>query len=423
MNFVLLVDEYETFAAPQQRLINTLVKFTKPNIKFRISMRPEGFNTRHTVSDSDVIEEGREFKIINFDNVVLKNSDYEKFVIEVCKKRLESVKSFRDSEKTNIVSFLGLRENLEQEALELTEKHPGRHFQYKKYQVTKDQQHLLSSPANPLLEMLNLLWLTRGMKAEDISKAMKDYLSGIDNKGSAKYKMDYVDKYKLSLMFLVASVYRKNKMYYSFRTFSFLSFGMVGHFLELCNEAFKYAAFEDRASLINDGKVSNEAQSKAAYEVSSYQLRKAATIPYYGNLIYQFVNNLGRVFQHYHLDQEIKYPETNQFSVDYLLIKDEKFKEAFRHSIRWSVIQRKKSKQRSAPSKNKADIYTINRIFSPVFGITYRTRGGYSHEISPDDIVRFMTESIEPSKEVSIKEKRSHSKSQKPNSKGQTSLF
>lgn len=413
INFVLLIDEYENFAAPQQRMVNTLLKFTKPNIKFRISMRPEGFNTYQTVSDSDAIEDGREFKMIFLDNVVLKNKDYDKFIIDVCKKRLENVKVFRDTYKTDIVSFLGLRENLEKEAKELTKKRPGTHFNYKKYKgYEKEDLDTLKYPDNPLLEMLNLLWLSRKrIPIRDIKKAMDDYLKGVKNQNSQKYKRDYVDKYKLSLMFLLASVYRKNKKYYSFRTFSFLSFGMVGHFLELCNEAFKYAAFEDKDLLIREGKISIESQNKAAYEVASYQLRKTSLIPYFGNFIYQFVNNIGNIFQYFHLDSKIRYPETNQFSVDYLLIKEENYKEAFRHAIRWSAIQKKKSKQRPSPSKNKADIYTINRIFSPVLGITYRTRGGYSYEMAPDEIVKFMTEKIEPNKEVTQKGKKKNLKS------------
>jgi hypothetical protein len=413
LNFVILIDEYENFASSQQRMINTLLKFTKPNIKFRISMRPEGFNTRHTVSDSDVIEEGREFKEINFDNATLKDTDYDKFITDVCEKRLSNVKVFRDSNKTDIISFLGLRENLEEEALAVTKKHLGRHFQLKKYNsISKAELNKLRYPGNPLLEMLNLLWLTRGVSVKDISTAMHNYLSEkSDSKTkttalSKKYKMDYVDKYKLSLMFLLASIYRKTKMYYSFRTFSFLSFGMVGHFLELCNEAFKYAAFEDKQKLINEGMISKDAQNKAAYEVAFYHLKKTASTPDYGNEIYQFINNIGNIFQSFHLDSQIKYPETNQFSVDYLLVKDSKYKEAFRHAIRWSAIRKKKSKQRPSASKNKADIYTINRIFAPVFGITYRTRGGYSYELTPDELVKYMTEKIEPSKEFQLRSKR-----------------
>ena len=36
INFVLLIDEYENFSLPQQRMVNTLLKFTRPNIKFRL---------------------------------------------------------------------------------------------------------------------------------------------------------------------------------------------------------------------------------------------------------------------------------------------------------------------------------------------------------------------------------------------------
>jgi hypothetical protein len=37
-------------------------------------------------------------------------------------------------------------------------------------------------------------------------------------------------------------------------------------------------------------------------------------------------------------------------------------------------------------------VYTLNRIFSPAFEITYRTRGEFSEEYSEGDLRRLMTE-------------------------------
>ncbi len=43
INIVLLLDEYENFLDYQQVILNTLLKFSKPHIKYRIGMPPRGF--------------------------------------------------------------------------------------------------------------------------------------------------------------------------------------------------------------------------------------------------------------------------------------------------------------------------------------------------------------------------------------------
>ena len=55
-------------------------------------------------------------------------------------------------------------------------------------------------------------------------------------------------------------------------------------------------------------------------------------------------------------------------------------------AMRWSLIIKKPSPQRLSLDINKrGDIYNINRIFSPLFNISYRTRGGFNVSISKDE--------------------------------------
>ena len=400
-NFTLLIDEYENFSEVQQRMINTLIKFTSDKINFRIGMRLEGFRTFSTTSTDDFIKEGREYRKIIFDDVLIKDKDYRDFLIEVSRKRLERVEVFSQSGKTDILKFLGNAESLEEEAIELTAKDPGRHF--KLYDVSKhlteEELALIKHPENPLLEMLNILWLIRGVSLAEINTAMDDFIAKKSTRLGDKYKMDYTDKYKLSLMILLASVYRKNKKYYSFNTFSFLSSGIIGHFIELCRITFSNAAFEDRDGLINDGLISKDVQNKAAKQVSDAELQQLPRIEINGSLIYRFISNIGNIFRDFHKDEKIKYPETNQFTTDYGAIEEIKYKKAFQDAIKWSAIQRKTSLQQPAPGKHLKDIYTINRIFSPSFQISYRTRGGYSVPLMQNDIIYLMTqEEIKTSK-------------------------
>lgn len=404
IDFIVMIDEFENFLEPQQRIINTIIKFVKPGITFRIGTRPEGFRTFETTSRDDFIKEGRDYRKTIFEEVLIKDKGYQDFLKDVARKRLEKVELFKESDFLDISKILGQSEVLEDEASELTKKTQDKHFGLLKGIDSQDIK-LLKCKENPLLEMLNVLWVLRKVKPKEVNKAMNEYMNGKKTDIAKKYKRDYVDKYKLSLMFLLASIYRKNKMYYSFNTFSFLSSGIVGHFIELCRNSFQYAEFENRAELFQHGRVLPVQQDKAAKVVADTELHMIQRIEEYGGLLYTFVVNLGNLFRDYHRDKGIKYPETNQFAVDKGVL-DEKYRAAFNSALKWSVIQKKPVLQQHAPGKHVKDIYTISRIFSPRFEISYRTRGGYSVELSKADVKNFMTEADVKTTQIRNKQKR-----------------
>ena len=235
INFVILIDEYENFLERQQRIVNTLLKFVRPGVTFRIGMRLEGFHTFGTISDNEFIKEGRDYTKIIFEDFLTKDKEYRNFLRNVARKRLEAVPIFRNKGFLNISKFLGSKENLEEEACTLVEGRKNRHFESLDQATNKisvkEAKDAISCPDNPLLEMLNILWVLRGNEPDDIHNVMKDYLNGEKTEKVNKYRRDYIDKYKLSLMFLLASIYRANKKYYSFNTFCFISSGIVGHFI------------------------------------------------------------------------------------------------------------------------------------------------------------------------------------------------
>lgn len=396
--FPVFLDEYENFSASQQRRINALVKHIPEGTTFRIGMRFQGFHTFDTVSENEFIKRGRDYQEVVFENVLIKNKDYEEFLTRVAAKRLEAVAIFRGRGYTDIRTVLGLRADVEAEAKSLltSRSTKNQHFKLlklaRKPVVLEKAQKLLSYPKNPLLEMLNILWVIRGKSPEEVRKTMLDYLAGSKSAAVSKYRMDYVDKYKLSLMFLLCHVYRKNKKYYSFNTFSFLSSGIVGNFIELCRRSFQLAYFENREKLFNEGIIDSEVQDMAAKEASASELQMVTRVHEYGETLYRFVCNLGNIFRVYHADVRLKYPETNQFSVEAGALRDPKLKAAFHAAEEWSLIQRKPRLQRASPGSPRREIYTLNRIFSPAFEITYRTRGGYSEDYSEEDLRRLMLE-------------------------------
>ena len=254
VNFVILIDEYENFLERQQRMVNTLIKFVGSGITFRIGMRLEGFRTFSTITADDFIMEGRDYRKFVFEDFLIKDKNYEQFLLDVAKRRLEAVGVFKNTNAVDISKFLGSKEAPEKEALDIVSKHKTklRHFELldnKSPRIVK----LLRYHQNPLLEMLNIVLVNRGGDPDDVNSQMTQYLKGSKSKTPIKYRMDYIDKYKLSLLFLLASAYRTNKKFYSFNTFCFLSSGIVGHFIELCRRSFQYAEFEDKERLFKNG--------------------------------------------------------------------------------------------------------------------------------------------------------------------------
>ena len=108
---------------------------------------------------------------------------------------------------------------------------------------------------------------------------------------------------------------------------------------------------------------------------------------------------MGNIFRDYHLDFKMRYPETNQFTINIDSIQDSELRDALKAAVRWTIIQRKSNLQRSSPGPGLHDIYTINRIFSPSFQISYRTGGGVSIELNEASLKKLMHDDKEKLRE------------------------
>jgi hypothetical protein len=395
INFVLLIDEYENYSDSQQRIVNTLMRFRQESVTLRIGMRLEGFHTYATTSENEFIKENRDYRKVIFEEILLKDNDYRDFLLNVARKRLESIPFFKEKGFVDISKILGQKENVENEALSLLKENPRKHFEIVSSVSGKslddELYDKLKNTENPLLEMLNILWLLRGNSPESIQQSMNDYLNKRRTSGANKYKRDYIDKYKYSLMFVLASKLRRNKKYYSFNTYCYLSSGIVGLFIELCRRAFQYAYFENQQSLIQKGRIPAELQDRATREVANSELEMIKRVPKYGEQLYFLVRNLGNIFSEYHKDIFIRYPETNQFSISQDAIIDTEINKAFNSALEWSVVQKKPFPQGDIPGGARTEIYTLNHIFSPIYNISYRTRGGYSEEFDEPRLRDVMT--------------------------------
>ncbi len=398
INKLLLIDEYENFLGYQQKIVNSLMKFTN-GIAFRIGMRPMGFHSYDTISNNEHIRENRDYRNVDFDNLLIskEGSGYLDFLYRIAEKRLNSVEYFKSNNITNIKSVLGDKENHLEEALKIVkgrDKHINEYIKdikiiyakrKKTYNITDEHIERLRCKENPLYEMQNMRMLLKPFDVDYVIKAFEDYKNKIKSPEAKKYKNDYENKYKLSYLFVLKSIYKvESKQYYGFNDYAYLSSGIVGIFIELCRRSFQYAYFGEKDYLF-EGHISPELQTKAALDVSSSEFEQIQRIYKVGNHIYLFIKNLGRRFSKRHIEKRITYPETNQFSFDSSsLIKGSFEEQIFKNAVKWSVIQKKQFLQQASIGEEDEEIYVINRILAPTFQLSVRTRGGFNEKITLD---------------------------------------
>lgn len=414
ISILLLIDEFESFSEKQQTVINAAMRYNKEyGIRLRIGMRPYGFKTYATVNSEDFIKEGRDYSKIEFDNPLVKkqnNKNYFELIKRVARKRLASVPMFSG---TNIKDILGDEEDLESEAKDIV-KGNTKHIELYLKEINKlhifNRTFELDSlknirDDNPLYEMECLRLLLKGENLEYVEKALSDYKNKEESAEAKKFSDDYDKKYKLAFVFVLCSIYkREKKAYYGFSDYCYLSSGIIGSFIELCRRAFDLAYFKDRDKL-NQGVISKEIQTEAAYEYSYAERDMICRIAEHGKKLEVFINNLGNAFSYIHRDLYLRYPETNMFPVDSDL--SDENKKLLEIACRWSLIFKKPNVQDSSAQNNTHDMYILSRVFSPVFKISYRTRGGlnpikkltndfFSTEFNPESVLKEKGKSKHP---------------------------
>lgn len=402
-SILLLIDEFESFSKKQQMVINAAMRYNKDyGIRLRIGMRPYGFKTFDTVNSEDFIKEGRDYSKIEFDNPLVgkqNNKSYFNLIKKISQKRLSMVPEFTQK---SIDDILGKDENIEQEAKEIV-KGKTKHFTVYLKEINKYYNKALTLESvkeirdeNPLYEMECLRLLLQGESLDFVKKALNDYKNRMDTPEAKKFKNDYNNKYKLSFVFVLCSIYkREKKEYYGFSDYCYISSGIVGAFIELCRRAFDLAYFRDSASLEN-GKISKEIQTDAAYEFSYAERDMIKRISSYGDRLNVFINNIGNSFSIIHRDLLFRYPETNMFPYSGELTQENK--QIFNEACKWSLVFKKPNVQTSSHN-NIQEMFILSRVFSPVFKISYRTRGGinpikkltddfFSSDFKPENVLK-----------------------------------
>ena len=406
-----LLDEYEN-AWRFHRSINTMIKQVDSErpLTYRIGMRPAGMSNHKTlIGDNESLQEDRDYLLRVL--TAKKKKDYEEFVLEIAARRLERVDTYKKEGLTDLRRILGARENIDQEAKEVAK--DDRHFKLMKNKFENEEEYnsavLQLSTDDKLMEMYNILRVRRGDDYREIAEISSKYrkaketkqLKKLNDDKLTKYKNDYSSKYRMALLFLLLSMYvGEEKKYYSVKTYIYLSSGSVNDFISLCRNAFNYIDDEEFENIKKGFFLSKDIQTIAAKKTAESQMRKITMSNRYGFEIHNFIENMGRLFEFYHKDRDIKYPETNQFSFENEaeIYDDSNTRKYITELLNDGVAIRDENLHRISIGEKRGVVYKFNRIFAPIYHYSYRTRGGYNHLFDKKEFLQILRESIDPKK-------------------------
>lgn len=380
--FLWVIDEGENFLESEQKTLNTFIKTLNARMNreifLRLGTRRPQLATYETITQEEFLTIGRDYETKDINYYTIDSDgreDYKKWLIEIAKKRLDSSVVFGERGLNRIQGFLGNKENQCEEAYSWAANRKE-HFEWGlKNQYSNELYEALKVENEPLKEMMNIYWYKKGYPIKMIQLASREPERAVtdeERETVKKYKESFIDN-KMAFLYLLAAKYKKQKQYYSFNTYSYLSVGNICNFIKLCREAFDNAYFENKEELFK-GNISVKAQHTAAISVAYDEIEKVKYIPKLGNQLYALVINLGNLFNEYHSDVEMKNIEVNQFSVIY---NSEKVDSIINTALTWGVFLKKNELQTLDSTGNKGTIYTLNKMFCPLFGISYRSKGRY----------------------------------------------
>lgn len=411
--FHVFIDEYENLLLYQQKLINTLIKHPNPTV-IDIGMRKEGLKTNETLAPNEVINFPHDFN--EFDIESLSSEDYEKLILESCKKRFRSIPELKDlpdeSDYLNIKYYLGNYKTSDEVNFIAPDKDASLHIKQKISDILKKSIYdhdkfnsifngLTNTNDLILLRIQISLLLRKNNRPEELVEEFIKYQNGI----ASKYN-DWYHNNKNGVLFLLARDFRKKKQYFGFDTYRLLSSGIIRYILEFCETAFKLAS-RNGFSFSNPRPLSIEEQTAAVSSVSEYKISDIDTYTPYSSRLKQFTILLGQIFETIHRDQKLSEPERNHFATDYDRL-SENSKAFLKNALLWSVLQKRtETKDKNEIVSSNQYEYHLNHVYAPYFQISYRKQRKL--DINYKDLDILINGTYEKAKEVVKKIAKAHS--------------
>ena len=218
---------------------------------------------------------------------------------------------------------------------------------------------------------------------------------------------DYRNKLQIAAIFRLLKEKRKvkgrkskKKVYAGFETYTYLSSGIIRIFLNLIGMAF-YKAEGDGKDIKNGKAITVEDQTWASYVVSRAWLEKIPEnydLREHGERTYQFIVDIGDLLEDRLLNHPTE-PECLSLTLsDPINLSSENnamLNDILSYSERESILYKRKETVAYKPKQStetKVREYLLNRIYSPILGLSYRTRWG-RNKFTTTELIGLLEES------------------------------
>jgi len=392
-SFYFLIDEFENLSNYQQRIINTLVKHSRPPYTFKIGVKELGIRERCTVNSNEQLIDPADFRRIDISERLASGSAFESFASLVCAKRAgidnpDELKSI----------FPGISPDDEAIKLGLERlAHPLVLSAFSVMDATERERFKTYS----LLEQYSLLVLesSNPIRVRELMRA-----------GAEPVIADKLNNYKTPILFTIKQGKRGLRKYYcGWDVLCKLANGNIRYLLELVHRSM-YLQLEHGQS----SSVSIDVQTEAARQIGQKNLRELEGLSVLGGRMTKLSLSLGRIFQVMAANPLGHTPEVTQFRLDASALpgSDSAAQELLEQCVmHLALVRRPGTKLQQSEDIRDYD-YFLHPIFSAYFEFSYRQKRKMS--LSSEEVLQLAEGKTEAIRAVLQRQNRETSENAAP---------
>ena len=394
-----MIDEAENFSEAQQTFFNSLIRFRKGIVTFRVGARLYGIHTDETMNKGEPIKRGSEFEVVKLDDFLRKlpDADYRKFSARLIAKRLNQsgISCSLDKEDNLSDEFESVdpTDDYSHECLEIleaTDRGNRERPYFKKFRSALSNRtnigesaideiiDQLQCPSRPLVEKTSLMLFYRSAKretdeakqvAQEIAASALAYSAG--DKAKGRKHVNILDYYKSDLL---AQLYREARQpvaYCGFDTIVTLSQGIPRNLLMLLKYIYRRSLFADEQPF-EGGKISKYAQTDGIKDAAQWFWEDAQPEKNAASVRLS-IEGVARLFRTVRYSAKPSEPGISTFSVKMNEL-SENARKTLRTAENWSYLLHIPHAGSDKNSEDRRDKYQLVPMLAPKWDIAYTIR-------------------------------------------------
>ena len=399
-----LIDECESLAEYQQRIINSYLKNADKNQTFVLGYKTDGMLDKGTAG-GDYIRMPDDYvkiEILSNINDEEKSKSYSDFIKKVCSLRLE--KYFKQNEIVYSDRMLDIETYLGKYGFEDELEYIDNKANDRIHRLYDDQfKHICELPSMGWISNQYKRYKELGIfakryilfvfdkKKNKLTENQKQEMLNIIYYGIEKMNSNYHNNYSIGIIYLIYKDMQTNRILGGYDKIISISGGVIRYFLEICDSIFQKTCRDENFFSSNKLIIDVKIQSDSIYDTSKSNAKEISSIPVHGIELEKLTRSVGNVFKIYHKVPTIPKIEVNHFEiVNYNDGDDKKLVcNVLRMGVIWGIFKAFKENKKTndiEPSLNDKS-YMIHPIFTPHFGISFRKKKNMRFDLS--DILTF----------------------------------